>query len=118
MQVADQVMHEMLVDALAAHPSRSRVLRGSSDAIGSSARMMSGLLRPRPRDRDALLLPPESWSDALRRQRFHVELLQRRHRNGRYLFGQSWGHDRHDRHFPEEAPHQHIGQDIQTADEI
>ena len=86
MQVADHGDAEMLVDAqqrVHHDPGVARIERcdrlvGKNDV---------GLLHQRARDRDALLLAAGELVGALRRERRHIELLERRHRHRLVLFG-------------------------------
>jgi hypothetical protein len=94
----------------------TRVLRGSSEAIGSSARMISAPWTS-ARDRDALLLSTREIIGALRGEARDVELLERGQRERLILVRPELKHGAKS-HCVIEASHQHVGRDIEPADQL
>jgi hypothetical protein len=76
-----------------------------------------GLLNQRAGDGDALLLTTGELVGALRGQRGHIELFKRRQCQ-RFVFLRPKLRQRPPGRDAGEPPHQHIGQHIETADQI
>jgi hypothetical protein len=94
-----------------------RVLRGSKRSDRLVGENNVGLLHQRARDRDALLLAAGKLVGALGGDRCHIELVKRRHCQRPVLFGPELRQRPPGRDF-REPTHQHVGQDIEPADQI